>query len=91
MAVITSKTSLKWVGFSAACPLPRLLFLSVYFALCGVYGLSGFYSKDGILIAGSLANPSVFYLLFGGAFLTRWLHGSSILGCLPRCPQVGGC
>lgn len=62
-------------GLFRRMPITSLTFLVGLLALCGVYGLSGFYSKDGILIAGSLANPSVFYLLCGGAFLTAGYMG----------------
>ena len=44
-------------------------------ALCGVYGLSGFYSKDAILIAAGLGNPTIFVLLTVGAFLTAGYMG----------------
>ena len=65
----------KMGGLFRRMPVTSITFLVGLLALCGVYGLSGFYSKDGILIAGSLANPSVFYLLCGGAFLTAGYMG----------------
>jgi NADH-quinone oxidoreductase subunit L len=62
-------------GLLKRMPLTALTFLTGLLALCGVFGLSGFYSKDGILIAGSLENPAIFTLLCGGAFLTAGYMG----------------
>ncbi|MEI6560591.1 MAG: NADH-quinone oxidoreductase subunit L [Verrucomicrobiota bacterium] len=41
-------------------------------ALMGVYGFSGFYSKDSILIAASEHNPAIYYCGLFAAFLTAF-------------------
>lgn len=65
----------KMGGIFKRMPVTSITFLIGLLALCGVYGLSGFWSKDNILIAGQLNNPAVFYLLTGGAFLTAGYMG----------------
>jgi NADH-quinone oxidoreductase subunit L len=56
-------------------PITALTFLIGILALCGVYGLSGYYSKDAILIAGGFENPTAGYLLTFGALLTAGYMG----------------
>lgn len=65
----------KMGGLYRRMPVTTLTFFIGMLALCGVYGLSGFYSKDAILIAGSLGNASLYYLLCGGALLTATYMG----------------
>jgi NADH-quinone oxidoreductase subunit L len=65
----------KMGGLFKKMPVTALTFLIGVLALCGVYGLAGFYSKDAILIAGGLGNTPVFVLLTLGAFLTAGYMG----------------
>jgi NADH-quinone oxidoreductase subunit L len=65
----------KMGGLLKKMPITSITFLLGTFALCGVYGFAGFYSKDSILIAGGLHNPIIFILLTLGAFLTAGYMG----------------
>ena len=62
-------------GIFKKMPVTSITFLIGVLALCGVYGLSGFYSKDAILIAAGLDSRWLFLLLTGGAFLTAGYMG----------------
>ena len=48
-------------------------------ALMGVYGFSGFYSKDSILIAASEHTPAIYYCGLFAAFLTAFYSWRLIL------------
>lgn len=65
----------KMGGLWKKMPLTALTFLIGILALCGVYGFSGYYSKDAILIAGGFENPAAGYLLTFGALLTAGYMG----------------
>lgn len=65
----------KMGGIFKKMPITSITFLVGVLALCGVYGLSGFYSKDAILIAAGLQGEVLFILLTGGAFLTAGYMG----------------
>ena len=65
----------KMGGLLKKMPVTAITFFIGTLALCGVYGLAGFYSKDAILIAGGLGNSPVFILLTLGAFLTAGYMG----------------
>ena len=65
----------KMGGLFKKMPITAITFLIGTLALCGVYGLSGFFSKDAILIAGGLGNTPIFYLLTLGAFMTAGYMG----------------
>jgi NADH-quinone oxidoreductase subunit L len=65
----------KMGGLLKKMPITGITFFIGILALCGVYGLSGFYSKDAILIAGGLTNAPVAYLLTFGALLTAGYMG----------------
>ena len=53
-------------------PFTVLTFAAGTLALMGVYGFSGFYSKDSILIAASEHNPAIYYCGLFAAFLTAF-------------------
>ena len=53
-------------------PATVLTFAAGTLALMGVYGFSGFYSKDSILIAASEHNPAIYYCGLFAAFLTAF-------------------
>ncbi|MEI8233070.1 MAG: NADH-quinone oxidoreductase subunit L [Verrucomicrobiota bacterium] len=53
-------------------PITLLTFAAATLALMGVYGFSGFYSKDAILIAASEHHPWIFYAGLFTAFLTAF-------------------
>lgn len=65
----------KMGGLWKKMPITALTFLIGILALCGVYGLSGYYSKDAILIAGGFESPVAGYLLTFGALLTAGYMG----------------
>ena len=65
----------KMGGLFKKMPVTAITFLIGVLALCGVYGLAGFYSKDAILIAGGLQSTPIFVLLTLGAFLTAGYMG----------------
>jgi len=65
----------KMGGLLKKMPITAITFFVGLLALCGVYGLSGFFSKDGILIAAGLGNTPIFVLLTLGAFLTAGYMG----------------
>lgn len=65
----------KMGGLFRKMPITSGTFLIGLLALCGVYGLSGFYSKDAILIAAGFHSNSIFILLVLGALLTAGYMG----------------
>ena len=65
----------KMGGLLKRMPITGITFLIGILALCGVYGLSGFYSKDAILIAGGFENAPIAILLTFGALLTAGYMG----------------
>jgi NADH-quinone oxidoreductase subunit L len=65
----------KMGGLLKRMPVTAITFAIGVLALCGVYGLAGFYSKDAILIAGGLGTTPIFILLTLGAFLTAGYMG----------------
>jgi len=65
----------KMGGLLKKMPITGITFFIGILALCGVYGLSGFYSKDAILIAAGLGDPSIAILLTFGALLTAGYMG----------------
>ncbi len=65
----------KMGGLLKKMPITSITFLIGMLALFGVYGLSGFYSKDAILIAAGFDNKILFILLIAGAFLTAGYMG----------------
>ena len=69
---------LKMGGLYKKMPVTTACFIVGTLALCGVYGLSGFYSKDAILIASYGAKVELFYLLLLGALLTAGYMGRLI-------------
>lgn len=68
----------KMGGILKKMPITSITFLIGVLALCGVYGTSGFYSKDYILIAAGLQDNVLFALLTLGAFLTAGYMGRLI-------------
>mgnify|MGYP001360194896 CR=1 FL=1 len=68
----------KMGGLLKRMPITSLTFIIGTLALCGVYGLSGFYSKDAILIGAHDANNLVFYGLVFAALLTSGYMGRLI-------------
>ena len=68
----------KMGGLLKRMPITSLSFIIGTLALCGVYGLSGFYSKDAILIGAHDANNLVFYGLVLAALLTSGYMGRLI-------------
>ena len=65
----------KMGGLLKRMPFTSITFLIGMLALLGVYGFSGFYSKDAIMIAAGFDNPWLFKLLIAGAFLTAGYMG----------------
>jgi NADH-quinone oxidoreductase subunit L len=65
----------KMGGLLKKMPITGITFFIGILALCGVYGLSGFYSKDAILIAGGFVNAPIAILLTFGALLTAGYMG----------------
>ena len=65
----------KMGGIFKKMPITSITFVIGVLALCGVYGFSGFYSKDAILIAAGLQGNALFILLTLGAFLTAGYMG----------------
>ena len=65
----------KMGGLLKKMPITGITFFIGILALCGVYGFSGFYSKDAILIAGGLTNSPIAILLTFGALLTAGYMG----------------
>jgi NADH-quinone oxidoreductase subunit L len=62
-------------GLLKRMPITSVTFFIGILALIGVYGLSGYYSKDAILIAGGFVSPVAMVLLTFGAFLTAGYMG----------------
>jgi NADH-quinone oxidoreductase subunit L len=65
----------KMGGLWKKMPITALTFFIGILALCGVYGLSGYFSKDAILIAAGFENMPVALLLTFGALLTAGYMG----------------
>ena len=65
-------------GLLKKMPITAVTFIIGTLALCGVYGTSGFYSKDAILIAAFDYNSGLFYALVLGALLTAGYMGRLI-------------
>ncbi len=68
----------KMGGLGKKMPITAATFIIGTLALCGVYGTSGFYSKDAILIAALDYNSGLFYVLIFGALLTAGYMGRLI-------------
>lgn len=68
----------KMGGLFKKMPITAATFIIGTLALCGVYGTSGFYSKDAILIAAFDFNSGLFYALVLGALLTAGYMGRLI-------------
>lgn len=65
----------KMGGLLKKMPITGITFFIGILALCGVYGLSGYFSKDAILIAGGFVNAPIGLLLTFGALLTAGYMG----------------
>ena len=65
----------KMGGLLKRMPITSITFFTGVLALLGVYGFSGFYSKDAILIAAGMHSSTLFWLLVFGAFLTAGYMG----------------
>lgn len=65
----------KMGGLWKKMPITAFTFFIGILALCGVYGLSGYFSKDAILIAAGFENAPVSILLTFGALLTAGYMG----------------
>ena len=65
----------KMGGLLKRMPVVSITFLIGMLSLLGVYGLSGFYSKDAILIQAGFEHSLQFWLLIAGAFLTAGYMG----------------
>ena len=68
----------KMGGLYKKMPTTTACFIIGTLALCGVYGFSGFYSKDAILIASYGAQVELFYVLVLGALMTAGYMGRLI-------------
>jgi NADH-quinone oxidoreductase subunit L len=68
----------KMGGLIKKMPITAITFIIGTLALCGVYGFSGFYSKDAILIAANDYNITLFYFLVFGALMTAGYMGRLI-------------
>lgn len=68
----------KMGGLFRKMPITATTFIIGTLALCGVYGTSGFFSKDAILIAAFDYNTGLFYALVLGALLTAGYMGRLI-------------
>ena len=68
----------KMGGLIKKMPITAITFIIGTLALCGVYGFSGFYSKDAILIAANDYNITLFYCLVFGALMTAGYMGRLI-------------
>ncbi len=60
-------------------PVTFVVYLIGALALSGIAPLSGFFSKDEILVAARQNNPAIFALLIAAAFLTAFYMGRQIL------------
>ncbi|MFL2842985.1 MAG: NADH-quinone oxidoreductase subunit L [Coraliomargaritaceae bacterium] len=65
----------KMGGLYKKMPTTTVCFIIGTLALCGVYGFSGFYSKDAILIASYGVQVELFYVLLFGALMTAGYMG----------------
>ena len=68
----------KMGGLIKKMPITAITFIIGTLALCGVYGFSGFYSKDAILIAANDFDSALFYFLVFGALMTAGYMGRLI-------------
>lgn len=68
----------KMGGLIKKMPITAITFIIGTLALCGVYGFSGFYSKDAILIAANDFDSALFYFLVFGALMTASYMGRLI-------------
>ena len=68
----------KMGGLIKKMPITAITFIIGTLALCGVYGFSGFYSKDAILIAANDFDSTLFYFLVFGALMTAGYMGRLI-------------
>ncbi len=66
-------------GMRSKMPVTYAVFLTGALALAGIAPLSGFFSKDEILVAASQYNIGIFVLLILAAFLTAFYMGRQIL------------
>ncbi|MCD8533472.1 MAG: NADH-quinone oxidoreductase subunit L [Verrucomicrobia bacterium] len=62
----------KMGGLRQSMPLTYRLFLVGTLALCGIFPLSGFYSKDAIIAAAQSGNPILFFISLLVVFLTAF-------------------
>jgi NADH-quinone oxidoreductase subunit L len=65
-------------GLRKRMPLTFVVYLIGALALAGIVPLSGFFSKDEIILAAQKANLGVFVLLILGAFLTAFYMGRQL-------------
>ena len=68
----------KMGGLIKKMPITAITFIIGTLALCGVYGFSGFYSKDAILIAANDFDSTLFNFLVFGALMTAGYMGRLI-------------
>ena len=68
----------KMGGLIKKMPITAITFIIGTLALCGVYGFSGFYSKDAILIAANDFDSTLFFFLVFGALMTAGYMGRLI-------------
>jgi NADH-quinone oxidoreductase subunit L len=68
----------KMGGLIKKMPITAITFIIGTLALCGVYGFSGFYSKDAILIAANDFDSILFFFLVFGALMTAGYMGRLI-------------
>jgi NADH-quinone oxidoreductase subunit L len=66
-------------GLHAKMPVTFWVYLTGALALAGIAPLSGFFSKDEILVAASQYNLGIFVLLILAAFLTAFYMGRQVL------------
>lgn len=65
----------KMGGLFKRMPLTSIAFFIGTLALCAVFGTSGYFSKDSIIIAAYVHHRSVFYVVLFSAFLTAFYMG----------------
>ncbi len=66
-------------GLRSRMPLTFWVFLAGALALAGIAPLSGFFSKDEILLSASQRQPAVYVMLLAAAFLTAFYMGRQML------------
>ena len=77
-------------GLRRAMPWTAGLFLLAALAMTGVFPLSGFWSKDAILLEAGHAHPWLMWVLLGGAVLTSaYIFRLSLRCFLVRQPEAG--